>query len=383
MSRRNKGSKNWRETLRRSLEPSGGGGLTTHGAKVGAEPLGGRPAECTITGHCRTFVFKFPGSYLAAEEPVNHQVIYSHGSFKASIVSDLLAYFEQDPAESLHYSIDVSLRVGVRSTYEKTVEQSNRQPHSEVPLFVVIEEHMEVPPTVLSSGECFTIDECRDDDALIEGGREGERVLLAFRTIDGSWPDFHADMSVVNVVLAAVKVEQNVTSHIEKLYNCSCFVSSEGQAVYTIIPTLGATHGESRSRLAPPDLREKVNRIRSMLQGMMADSEPVAAELFDSILLDKTKDDGYLRLWYLRLWQALDDAKRYLGYRQLDNLNTVIAGERTPAELREYRRDIAHWYTGKIDYSYLSDLQHTVMELLRRKYRPTKDGESDRSERHR
>ena len=106
-----------------------------------------------------------------------------------------------------------------------------------------------------------------------------------------------------------------------------------------------------------------------MLQGMRSDSEPTASELFDSILLDKTKDDGYLRLWYLRLWQALDDAKKDLGYTQ-DKIDTVIAGKRTQRELTKYRNYIAHWNTGKIDYAYLSDLQHTALELLRRKYGP-------------
>ena len=371
MSRRNKGGKNRRETLLKSLEPSESGGFTTHSTKNVAKALGGRPAACTITGHCRTFVFKFPGAYLVAEEPIDHQVIYLHDGLKAAIVSDLPAYFEREPAESLHYSIGVALRAGVRSIYEKAVEQSNRQSPPEVPLFVVIEEYAEVPPTVLNSGECYMIDECH-----IKGGREGEMALVAERTIDGSWPDFHADMSVVNVVLASVKIEQNVTSHIEELYNRSCFVSSEGQAVYIRSTTMSAS-GETISYLEPQDLGEKADRIRDLLQGMMADSEPVAAELFDSILLDKTKDDGYLRLWYLRLWQALEDAKRHLRYPQLMNIRKVIAGKRTPKELKEYRKDIAHWYTGKIDYAYLSDLQRTALELLRRKYRPPKDNKSD------
>ena len=61
MSRRNSGSKNRRETLLRSLEQSGDGGFTTAGVKRMADPLGGRPAECTITGYCRTLVFEFPG----------------------------------------------------------------------------------------------------------------------------------------------------------------------------------------------------------------------------------------------------------------------------------------------------------------------------------
>ena len=372
MNRRNKDNKDRRQALLKSLEPSESGGFTKAGAKVMAESLGGRPVECTITGHCQTFVFKFPGSYLVAEEPVDYQVIYSHGGLKASIVSDLPAYFEQEPAESLHYSIDVSLRAGIRSTYEKAIEQSNRrQSYSEVPLFIVIEEYAKVPPTVLNSGECFMIDEYRDGKALIEGGREGERSLLAFRTTDGSWPDFHADMHIVNVVLASVKVEQNITNHIEMLYSCSCFVSSERQAVHALYPTMNAGL-EKMSRLDPPDFREKVGRIGSMLQGMMSDSESATPELFDAILLDNTKDDCYLRLWYLRLWQALEDAKRHLGHPQLSNVRNVIAGKRTPKELTDYRNDIAHWHTGKIDYSYLIDLQYTAMELLRRKYSPNK-----------
>lgn len=372
MSSLDKGSKNRRETLLKSLEPSDSGGFTTHSTKAVAKALGGRPARCTITGYCRTFVFRFPGAYLVAEEPVDHKVVYSHDDLKAAIVSNLPAYFERDPAESLHYSIAVPLRASVSNIYEKALEQANQQSPPKVPLFVVIEEYTEVPPTVLNSGECF-----------IKGGREGEKALFAERTIDGSWPDFHPDMHLVNIVLAAVKVEQNVTGHIEELHRSACFVNSKGQAVYIHpSPTISANL-ESFSYLEPPALMEKADRIEALLQRMIADSEPAAAELFDSILLDKTKDDSYLRLWYLRLWQALDDAKRYLGYPQLDNLNTVTAGERTPTELREYRRDIAHWYTGRIDYSYLSDLQRTALELLRRKYRPTKYGESNRSERHR
>lgn len=373
MSRRNKGGKNRREALLRSLEQSEGGELTTHGAKRMAKPLGGRPIECTITGHCRTFVFEFPGSYLVAEKPVDHQAIYSSDGLKASIVSDLPAYFEQEPATSPHYSIDVSLCSGIHSTYEKAVEQSDRRkPQLQAPLFLVIEEYAEISPTVLNRGECFLIDERCDGEDMIEGGREGERALLAFRTSDGSWPDFHANMHIVNVVLAAVKVEQNISGHIENLYSCSCFVSSERQAVYTLIPTMSSPSVKTVSRLEPSDSKEKVGRIESMLQGMMSDSEPIALELFDSIMLDKTKDDSYLRLWYLRLWQALEDAKRHLGYPQLDNYDKVIAGERTPKELKDYRNAIAHWETGKIDYSYLSDLQYTAMELLRRKYNPTK-----------
>ena len=355
-------SKERREALFRSLEPPEDEDFTTFWFKVKTGSLGAQPAACTIIGHCRTFVFKFPVSYLAADEPLDHQLIYSRAGLKASIVSDLPAYFEQKPGESLHYSIDVSLRACVHRIDEKAVERPGI-----APLFVVIEEHLEVPPTELNSGECCTFDE----GSMIEGGREGERALFALRTSNGSWPDFYADMHIVNMVLAAVQVEQNVAGHLERLRSCSCFVSSERQAVYILNSTVRSRGKERIVFRKPPDLGEKAHRIGAMLQKMLSDSEPAAAELFDSIILDKTKDDGYLRLWYLRLWQALEDAKRHLGRPQLFNCYKVIAGKRTPTELRLYRRDIAHWHTGRIDYTYLKNLQRTAMELLRRKYSPT------------
>ena len=95
MTKRRKGDR--RELLLRSLELPGRGGFTTHGAKRMTAPLGGRPAECTLTKHCRTSIFEYPGSYLV--EPADTQIVYSHDGTKVAIVSDLPAYFEQQPTE--------------------------------------------------------------------------------------------------------------------------------------------------------------------------------------------------------------------------------------------------------------------------------------------
>lgn len=372
MSRRKIDKKNRRKDLQRSIEPADKGGFTTHAAKRMAGPLGGEPAECTIIGHCRTFLFEFPASVLITDELVDHQIIYSHGGLNVAVVSNLLAYFEQDSPKSRHYSIDVSLRAGVQRTYENAIKQSSQSNHPTVPLFLVIQEYSEVSPTDLNDGQCFTIDECLNSEAMIEGGRVGERAILAIRTIDAPWPDYHANMHVINVILTAVKVEQNVSSHIKQLYSCSCFVSSEGQAVYTLSPSMSAA-GLVVSRLDTSDVSEKAERIGFMLKKMMSDSESVAMELFDSIVLDETKDDSYLRLWYLRLWQSVEDAGSQLGRPQPWNNDDMIAGKTTPKELKSYRDDIAHWHTGRINFSYLEDLQYSAMELLRRKYGATRD----------
>ena len=339
-----------------------------YAAGIIAQALGGRPAECTITAHHRTSVYKYPGSDLIAEEPVRSQIIFSRSGFKAALVSDLPSYFERHQVESLHYTIDVSLRHGVRNAYEKAVERSSRKTPAEVPLFIVLEHHEEVPATVLDRGECFAIDEHRDGKALIEGGRQGESALVAIRTIDGSWPEFSAGMPIENMVLAAINAEQDFTGPNERLCSCSCFASKNEQAVRLLEPGMSGALGFAIPRIDPEALSEKAKKIRSALARMIADSEPIVTELFDSIMLANTTDDSYLRLWYLRLWQALVDGGRHLGYPQFENTSQVIAGETSPKDLTSYRNQVAHWHTGMIDHSRLEALQLTALELLRRKY---------------
>ena len=315
-------------------------------------------------------MFKYPGCHLTSEKQDLHEVIYEDETFKAAVVSDLPAYFQEGRSGFPHYAIDVSLRDGVDRIYSKEVSQ---QKATNVPIFLVIEQYESVPVTTFENGECFLIDERRDDEAVIEGGREGERALLVFRTINGAWPDFSPAMQAVNTVVTAVKVEQNVTHHIDELYSCSCFVSDDGRAVYTLHPTMSIGYGGMRvsSPVDAKGLREKLTGIRSIHAGLRRDSvtTPQVAELIDSVLLDKTQDDGYFRLWYLRLWQAAADTKRLLGQPKFGEDLTIIAGKLTPKELKNYRDSIAHWWTGKVDFSFVTGIQQTVLELLRRKYR--------------
>ena len=140
MSNRNKGTRNrFRkanrriQSLEKSFDSAESGGLTVSAAKMIAQALGGRSTECTITAHCRTSVYEFPGSRLVAEEPVGSELILSHPGFKASIVSDLRSYFGQRQADSLHYAIDVSLKHEVHVNYEKAIEESRQKVPSEVP----------------------------------------------------------------------------------------------------------------------------------------------------------------------------------------------------------------------------------------------------------
>ena len=80
----------------------------------------------------------------------------------------------------------------------------------------------------------------------------------------------------VNVILAAVKAVQNVVGHIRQHYECSCFVSSKREAVYTMNLSVSAGGGAVSRRITPVELAERSGRIGSMVESMMSDSDPVA-----------------------------------------------------------------------------------------------------------
>ncbi len=366
MSLRLKNNDNRLESLRQSLDDSGSGGCTLNLPKWWANAPGHQPARCKIIGYYRTFLFEFPLANLV--EATDHKIVYRGSGIKAVIVSNLPDYFESDSVCPSHYSIDTSLRASVQNTYAKALEKANRQTERTFPLFLVIEENRTFPPTGLNNGECFSMPEYQDGQVMIEGGRKGERALIAVKTIDGSWPKFKNDMDRVNTVLAAVKVVQKTIDPIKELYRHCCFVSDEGQPVYPLVPTMKAPKVLSVPKIKNSDILDKAKRIETMLQGMTRESSSNILELFDSIVLDDSEDDSFLRLWYLRLWQALDDMKGYLGVPQLWNSDSVIAGKHTPRELNHYRNKIAHWHTGRIDHQFLNDLQCTAMELMRRKF---------------
>ena len=342
-----------REAMQQSRSPRKGG-VTTYGAKAMAAGLRGTPSACTITGYYRTSIFEYPASYSG--EDVAYTV-YSADGIKAAIVSDFPRYFQR--SGSPHYSIDVSVASRVNDEYGKALEQAQARDrrHARVPLFLVVEEFVKTPATTLRNGECYSIDEVMDGREIIEGGRAGKKTILAIKTADGPWPDTSTDPSAINAinaVLVAVKSQMDATNHIMEVCRVDCFVTDDGRAVYPMMPTMSGT-ARVTGGANSTDIAQGAGRIASMLGAMMSDSEQVVPELLDSLVLGESQDDEYLRLWYLRLWEALKEAKPYLG------------GGPIP-DLTEHRNAIAHWRTAKIDYARLQQLQRTAMEWLRRKY---------------
>ena len=354
----------------KSLEPvPPEANVTLFGVREMYEGIGSREFYCTISGYCRTQIFEFPRVDFRPNGDEPHHAIYASPSVQACVASNLVDYFAKSTS-SKHYAISPSLRHVVSETEEKIKSQQK----SRVPVFLVIEEFNQLTPVEMVKGECSISDEIavRDGEKvpILVGGREGEEFIIAWATVDGAWPGLPNNQQLVNMILAGVRVGQQTSDPIRKYEDQNGLVTDDGRFVEMLRPTM-SMRGSTATVMDTTEYRSRASEISKAIAAMEQDiGAPHMALLINSMYRDEYKDDAYQRLQYLGLWQSLADAGRvclnYPGNIREDEV--VVAGNKTLQELKNYRNDIAHWWTDTIDENFLADLQRTINELIRCKY---------------
>ena len=354
----------------KSLEPiPPKANFTIAGVRPGYEAIGGREFCCTISGYCRTRIFEFPRIDFRPTGDEPHHTIYSSPSVQACVATDLVDYFVNSTSRD-HYAISPSLQHEVGKTAEKIKAQQNGR----VPVFLVIEESGRLTSVEMNKGECSISAEVVVRDGkkvpILVGGREGEEFITAWPTVDGAWPELPNNQLLINTILAGVRVGQQTADPIRKYSDQTCLVTDDGRFVEMIRPTMSA-RGSTATVMDAVAYRSRASEISKAIEAMERDiGVPHMALLINAMYRDEYKDDTYQRLLYLGLWQSLADAGRkclnYQGNIRKDQV--VVAGNKTPRELKDYRNDIAHWWTDTIDENFLANLQQTINELVHRKY---------------
>ena len=318
--------------------------------------------SCTIDRNCRTRVLSFPGAQ--AEEPLPYYPIYTTNAVRASLVCDLETYFTD--SKSTHYEISPSLRNEVEALGAKKEGLS---------LYVVIEELHKFDPLTLDE-VCALLDEVIYENGkrtpLLKGGRDNEKFIVAIKTSDGKWPAIPSNEQTVNMILAAVRASQNEHYEIRKHVDVSCLVTDNDRFVCVMPGPIITARASVTSDLDDVTFRSKAAKIEAAISCMESDlgSEHIQL-LVNALYWDDYKGDNFRRLHYLSLWESLAESRKKLGHDPSvapSRDNTVLAGKRSVAELKGYRNDIAHWWTGHIDGNYLADIYRTLNELIRRKY---------------
>lgn len=330
---------------------------------------GGTKYCCTITGYCRTQIFEFPRIDFRPNTDEHHYKIYSSPSLKAGVTSNLVDYFVKW-TRGRHYTISPCLRHVVGKTNDKIRSQHKGR----VPVYLVIEERYSLTPVEMVNGECSISDEVFVQDGekipALLGGRENRKYISAWATIDGAWPKLPSGQQLVNMILAGVRVAQQTPNPIRKYVDQSCLVTDDGRFV-VMTQTTASVRVETVKMMDAESFGCRAAQIREAIAAMEREiATPHLSLLINSMYSDEHKDNSYKRLQYLRLWQSFVEAgKKCLGYQgKIREDKEVVAGKKTLLELKEYRDDIAHWWTDTIDESFLADLQRTINELLRRQY---------------
>ena len=330
---------------------------------------GSKELCCTISGHCRTQIFEFPRIDFRPNGDESHHSIYDSPVVQACVTSNLVDYFA-NATRGRHYAISPCLQHAVNESEKKIRSQQKGR----VPVFLVIEEHNALKPVQMNKGECRISDEVlvRDGEKVpvLVGGRENQKFITAWATVDGAWPAIPSNQQLVNLILAGVRVAQQTADPIRKYVDQSCLVTDDGRFVEMMRPTMSA-RGQTATAMDAKAYRSRVAEIRKAIAAIELDiATPHMALLIKSMYSDEYKDDSYQRLEYLRLWQSLaETGKTCLSYDgNIRDDDVVVAGKKTLRELNEYRDAIAHWWTDTIDENFLADLRRTINELIRRRY---------------
>ena len=343
--------------------------ITLAGLRMIYQAGGGQAISCTITGHYRTQVFEFPRVRFQGECDEPHQSAYDSPSIQATVVADIHDYF-LNQSRSKHYAISPPLRHEVSATDEKLSSQTKDRTR----VYLIVEEQNTLAPVHMANGECSMFDEILERDGetipMLTGGREGKKFITAWHAVGGLWPTIPDNQDLMDMMLAAVRAGQDASEPIRKYVDQSCLVTDDGRFVTTMRPTASARLSTAQN-VDSMAYRDKVLEIKSAISQMEADVKtPHIALLVNAMYRDEYKNDAFDRLQYLRLWESLTEAGgKYLGYQgNIREDSVTIAGKKTLKELKQYRDDIAHWWTDTSDEGFLSDLQQTVNELLRRRY---------------
>ena len=335
----------------RSLEPvPPQANFTIAGVRPGYEGMGGKEFCCTISGYCRTRIFEFPRIDFRPNGDEPHHAIYSSPPVQACVATDLVDYFVKSTSGK-HYAISPSFRHEVGETEEKIKSQQKGR----VPVFLVIEESSPLTPIEMDKGECSISPEVvvRDGERvpILVGGRESEEFITAWATVDGAWPELPNNQRLINTILAGVRVGQQTADPIRKYLDQTCLVTDDGRFVEMIRTTMSA-RGSTATVMDTVAYRSRASEISKAIEAMDGDiGIPHLALLVNAMYRDEYKDDTYQRLQYLGLWQSLADAgRRCLNYQgSIREDQVVVAGNKTLQELKDYRDDIAHWWTDTID----------------------------------
>lgn len=315
--------------------------------------MGGTPFPCHITEYMRTVIFRIPSYYVQGGHVAPFDVKKTD-DFKASVITNPVSYILSDGFLN-QKNVDRGFQKSVRKACE---EDENKDQKT---IFVAIQFKEDLGSFPAIDGQCARFD------------YEGAETYMIFDCSGARAPVLIDRTDTINIVLSAVKVELNITDALEKTFDASCYTTTEGKCVYkgellasarviTVSPitsldlpirsqAIGNLVTKIETGIEHSDTTKNLHRTQSFGENLK--------ELIKAIQLNPTTDDPFLRLWYVQLWDRVEQfGKSFRPALQLSN-------DQNLGDEKSHRNDIAHFQVDKLDWKMFRSLQEKVFALLK------------------
>ena len=203
-------------------------------------------------------------------------------------------------------------------------------------LFLVIQ-HCEDLSFDASDGQCIKIGNDAPELAIVDCS-------------DSSIPDVENIASTVNAILTSVRVAFDVTAPIDTVVDHAGYITTDHKLLH-LLQVTGNARLSVMTLLDPGDASNKAVRCRNLAskitdavngkgaKAYAADFPRRLDDLTEALQLDPSTDEGYLRLWFLRLYYCAEEFGNSCGWK-FTNANV---------DIREHRRYIAHKGVEQLD----------------------------------
>ncbi|MCY4090818.1 MAG: hypothetical protein OXF62_08360 [Caldilineaceae bacterium] len=317
--------------------------------------MGGAPFPCHIDEYMRTAIYRIP-KYKVEGRHLVPTVVKKTADFKATVLTNPIDFLRSDGFSS-QFSIDAGFEGSLKTNCKEEEDKGQKT------VFVAIQfrQNLGLFPAVDGQSVVF------EDD--------GKELILIYDCSDAPGPNPDQKTETVHVTLAAVRAGLDVTDPLEKVFDRECFRTDGGRCAYR-----GHIGGSAHVTLVSPitleDLTKKLqaskilvakieknielDRINS-LKPEVNDFGTRLRELVEALQLDPSKDNAYLRLWYLRLWDRVDEFRKLFPRRQ----RPPEFRNNSLAQLTKHRHAVAHRRVDSLDGEMSKALQEKVFAYFR------------------
>ena len=289
--------------------------------------------DCRLSRYMHTLVYEVPS--VLVKGSINPIEIQNKGHYCVKVVSDPLRAIRESSLSN-QYKLDEQLRKSLEKLKENIEKTSSGG--SNKPLFVVAEYREEMENFPVDQGQCRKI---------------GETLYIA-KCEDARHPSPLKVKNIIDADLTSVKAAFGVRGYFKKHIDQECYENTQGETVYSLHVSGSASLSVSHP-LEQDDVYQKAEFAKNLRLKMKEEQED--KEMIMALQRGESEYEPDLRLWYLRLWAALDRFGEK-HHRQIPNDSSLT-------KMKLHRNAIAHYNIAEVDRNQLRELEKKALEIFK------------------